>query len=442
MSKTRLNQLQTSLQQFMPPPPAPPRITGKLIRVTGLTLEVAGLQAPLGARCLVERGQAAPIEAEVVGFEAGRLFLMPIELVSDLVPGARVWQRQQAAHFPAGRALLGRVVDALGRPLDDQPLVTPEHVSLHTAPHNPLSRKPITEPLDVGVRAINGLLTLGQGQRVGLIAGTGVGKSVLLGMITRFTEAEIVVVGLIGERGREVGDFIRTNLGEQGLAKSVVVAAPADTSPLMRLQGALYATALAEYFRDQGHRVLLLMDSLTRYAQAQREIALAAGEPPVTKGYPPSVFTRIPQLVERAGNAGDSGGTLTAIYTLLAEGDDTQDPVVDAGRGVLDGHIVLSRALADSGHYPAIDVAASVSRLMVDITTPQHQQLARRFKQLYAAYETNQDMISLGMYRQGSDPLVDEAIRRREAMNAFLVQGIEERVSFDQSVQQLAQVLQ
>jgi len=442
MSKKPLKSLSDSLQRFSPPRPEPPRITGKLVRVTGLTLEVAGLQAPIGARCLVGRGDAPPIEAEVVGFESGRLFLMPIELVSDLVPGARVWQRQQVAHFPAGRALLGRVVDALGRPLDERPLDTAESVTLNPPAHNPLSRKPITDPLDVGVRAINGLLTLGQGQRVGLIAGTGVGKSVLLGMMTRFTEADIVVVGLIGERGREVGDFIRTNLGEQGLAKSVVVAAPADTSPLMRLQGALYATALAEYFRDRGYRVLLLMDSLTRYAQAQREIALATGEPPVTKGYPPSVFTRIPQLVERAGNAGSSGGTLTAIYTLLAEGDDTQDPVVDAGRGVLDGHIVLSRALADAGHYPAIDIAASVSRLMVDITTPQHQQLARRFKQLYSAYEANRDMISLGMYRQGSDPLVDEAIRRREAMNAYLVQGIEERVPFDHSVQQLAEVLQ
>lgn len=415
---------------------------GRLQRVTGLTLEVVGLQAPLGARCLVEHGET-PVEAEVVGFDKGVLYLMPVVGTVGLTPGARVWQRQEQARYPAGQALLGRIIDALGHPLDGgAPIFSQRTITLHADPINPLLRKPIDQPLDVGVRAINGLLTLGQGQRVGLIAGTGVGKSVLMGMMARFTTADVVVVGLIGERGREVNDFIRHNLGESGLKKSVVVAAPADAPPLMRLQGAQLASAIAEDFRDQGLNVLLLMDSLTRFAQAQREIALAVGEPPASKGYPPSVFTRIPQLVERAGNGEGGAGTLTAIYTVLAEGDDTNDPIVDAARGVLDGHIVLSRALAEMGHYPAIDIEKSVSRVMVDIVPEVHLQLARRFRQLYSAYEQNKDFITLGVYRRGSNPLVDEAIARHDRMMAYLAQGMHEQAHFDESVRQLGEVLQ
>ncbi len=415
---------------------------GRLQRVTGLTLEVVGLQAPLGARCLVEHGET-PVEAEVVGFDKGVLYLMPVVGTVGLTPGARVWQRQEQARYPAGQALLGRIIDALGHPLDGgAPIFSQRTITLYADPINPLLRKPIDQPLDVGVRAINGLLTLGQGQRVGLIAGTGVGKSVLMGMMARFTTADVVVVGLIGERGREVNDFIRHNLGESGLKKSVVVAAPADAPPLMRLQGAQLASAIAEDFRDQGLNVLLLMDSLTRFAQAQREIALAVGEPPASKGYPPSVFTRIPQLVERAGNGEGGAGTLTAIYTVLAEGDDTNDPIVDAARGVLDGHIVLSRALAEMGHYPAIDIEKSVSRVMVDIVPEVHLQLARRFRQLYSAYEQNKDFITLGVYRRGSNPLVDEAIARHDRMMAYLAQGMHEQAHFDESVRQLGEVLQ
>ncbi|HID00144.1 MAG TPA: FliI/YscN family ATPase, partial [Piscirickettsiaceae bacterium] len=336
-----------------------------------------------------------------------------------------------------------RVIDALGQPLDGgPPIVSHRTLTLHSEPINPLLRKPIERPLDVGVRAINGLLTLGQGQRVGLIAGTGVGKSVLMGMMARFTTADVVVVGLIGERGREVNDFIRHNLGEAGLQKSVVVAAPADAPPLMRLQGAQLASAIAEDFRDQGLNVLLLMDSLTRFAQAQREIALAVGEPPASKGYPPSVFTRIPQLVERAGNGEEGTGTLTAIYTVLAEGDDANDPIVDAARGVLDGHIVLSRHLAEAGHYPAINIEQSVSRVMVDIVSQAHMRQARRFRQLYSAYEQNRDFITLGVYRKGSNPLVDEAIARHDRMMAYLAQGMYEAVCFADSLRQLNEVLQ
>lgn len=437
---TRLIQHLNHLQL---PDPIGIRQYGTLVRVTGLMLEVEGLEVPLGARCLVASAEnTLPIEAEVVGFAEQRLFLMPVAQTMGLKPGARVWQRQHAAEYPSGKALLGRVIDALGEPLDGKgPLFSRTTVRLERAPLNPILRQPIETPLDVGIRAINGLLTLGQGQRVGLIAGTGVGKSVLLGMIARFTEAEVVVVGLIGERGREVNEFVRHNLGEEGLKKSIVIAAPADAPPLMRLQGAQLATALAEDFRDKGYKVLLLMDSLTRYAQAQREIALSIGEPPASKGYPPSVFTKIPQLVERAGNSDVPGGSLTAIYTVLAEGDDTQDPVVDAARGVLDGHIVLSRALAERGQYPAIDIEQSVSRVMVDIVPKQQLELTRQFRQLYSTYEENRDLITLGVYRRGSDPNIDRAIQKMPALRQFLQQDMHEQVDLSSSQRQLAEVV-
>ncbi|HEY9147116.1 MAG TPA: FliI/YscN family ATPase, partial [Thiobacillus sp.] len=307
---------------------------------------------------------------------------------------------------------------------------------------NPLGRAPISEVLDTGVRAINALLTVGRGQRMGLFAGSGVGKSVLLGMMARYTSADVIVVGLIGERGREVKEFIEQILGEEGLTRAVVVAAPADTPPLMRLQGAAYATSIAEHFRDQGKNVLLIMDSLTRYAMAQREIALAIGEPPATKGYPPSVFAKLPALVERAGNGKPGGGSITAFYTVLTEGDDQQDPIADAARAILDGHIVLDRSLAESGHYPAINIEQSISRAMHSITTLEQQQLARRLKKLYSRYERSRDLINVGAYAAGTDPLLDEAIRLQSGMEAFLQQAIHERSGVQESLTELAALFQ
>jgi flagellum-specific ATP synthase len=330
------------------------------------------------------------------------------------------------------------VLDAAGRPLDNHgPVHTDTLRPLQSRPTNPMSRAPITQALDVGVRAINSLLTVGRGQRMGLFAGSGVGKSVLLGMMARYTEAEVIVVGLIGERGREVKEFIEQILGEEGMRRSVVVAAPADVSPLMRLQGAAYATSIAEYFRDQGKQVLLIMDSLTRYAMAQREIALAVGEPPVTRGYPPSVFARLPQLVERAGNGIVGGGSITAFYTVLAEGDDQQDPIADSARAILDGHIVLSRTLADAGHYPAIDIEQSISRAMVNLITPQHLDAIRRFKQLYSRYQRSRDLISVGAYAHGSDPLLDQAIVQHPYFEKFLQQDLSQRAAYETSAADL-----
>ncbi|MGL5326798.1 MAG: FliI/YscN family ATPase, partial [Aeromonas sp.] len=305
---------------------------------------------------------------------------------------------------------------------------------------NPLSRRPIHQPMDVGVRAINAVLTVGQGQRMGLFAGSGVGKSVLLGMMTRGSVADVVVVGLIGERGREVKEFIEDILGEEGRARSVVVAAPADASPLMRLKGCETALAIAEYFRDQGLNVLLLMDSLTRYAQAQREIALAVGEPPATKGYPPSVFAKLPALVERAGNGSDGQGSITAFFTVLTEGDDLQDPIADAARAILDGHIVLSRELADAGHYPAIDIEKSISRVMPMVTSPEHMDLARTLKQFYSLYQQNRDLITIGAYSQGSDPRIDRAIIQKPYLDQFLQQGMREVIHYDDGLQALQMV--
>nr|WP_034607278.1 flagellar protein export ATPase FliI [Chitinimonas koreensis] len=433
---------------------------GRLTRVAGLVLEAVGIKLPVGASCHIVLPDHHSIEAEVVGFNGERLFLMPIAEVYGLEPGAWVvayedhGERQPRLEEPrpprrrvedrgrqvaVGPHLLGRVLDGLGRPLDKLgPLRTESHVPLFSRPFNPLDRVPVHDVLDVGVRAINAMLTVGRGQRLGLFAGSGVGKSVLLGMMARYTTADVVVVGLIGERGREVKDFIENILGEEGLRRSVVVAAPADTPPLLRLHGAAYATAIAEHFRDQGANVLLIMDSLTRYAMAQREIALAIGEPPATKGYPPSVFAKLPGLVERAGNGREGGGSITAFYTVLSEGDDQQDPIADSARAILDGHIVLSRQLADAGHYPAIDIEQSISRVMTDIIAPQEYDLVRRFKQLYSRYQRARDLINVGAYVRGSDPLLDEAIVRMPAMEAFLQQGIFERERYEGARMKLA----
>ncbi|WP_153109248.1 flagellar protein export ATPase FliI [Propionivibrio limicola] len=437
---------------------APLLPSGHLTRINGLVMEAAGLKLPLGSSCRILPAGGTPVEAEVVGFNGERLFLMPIEDVYGLSPGAKVMALEtpappprlgrtltpkrravdRAKVLPVGHALLGRVIDAAGRPLDRHgPIVAEELRPIQGRPVNPMSRAPIDHTLDVGVRCINSLLTVGRGQRMGLFAGSGVGKSVLLGMMARYTEAEIIVVGLIGERGREVKEFIEQILGEEGLRRSVVVAAPADVSPLMRLQGTAYATAIAEYFRDQGHHVLLIMDSLTRYAMAQREIALAIGEPPVTRGYPPSVFARLPQLVERAGNGADDGGSITAFYTVLAEGDDQQDPIADSARAILDGHIVLSRSLADAGHYPAIDIEQSISRAMVSLVTPEHLDKIRHFKQMYSRYQRSRDLISVGAYAAGSDPMLDQAIKLFPSFEKFLQQSISECSDFDNSLGRL-----
>ena len=437
----------------------PMQVSGRVTRVAGLVMEAVGLRLAVGSACTVPLPNGARIEAEVVGFDNDRLFLMPQSDVEGVVPGTRVFPIEvvqslprpgsvahprrrpsdRGRHLPVGDELLGRVLDGAGRPLDNLgPIHTSHAAPLNVRAANPLSRAPIVDVLDVGVRAINSMLTVGRGQRMGLFAGSGVGKSVLLGMMARYTTADVIVVGLIGERGREVKEFIEQILGAEGMSRAVVVAAPADTPPLMRLQGAAYTTAIAEHFRDQGKHVLMIMDSLTRYAMAQREIALAIGEPPATKGYPPSVFAKLPALVERAGNGRDGSGSITAFYTVLTEGDDQQDPIADAARAILDGHIVLDRKLAESGHYPAIDVEQSISRAMHSITTPEHQQLTRRLKQLYSRYQRNRDLISVGAYSPGSDPLLDEAIRLNSGIEHFLQQGIKERADITQSMTALS----
>jgi flagellum-specific ATP synthase len=420
--------------------------SGKIVRATGLVLEAVGLHVPLGGACRIELPtEGGFAEAEVVGFAGDKSFLMPLAELGGLTPGARVFamdNNRTARCFPLGPSLLGRVLDGNGRPLDGRPLPEEEtRAPLATGTLNPLSRAPIDTPIDVGVRAINALLSVGRGQRMGLFAGSGVGKSVLLGMMARYTAADIIVVGLIGERGREVQEFVSHILGEEGLARAVVVAAPADNSPLLRLQGAAYATRLAEDFRDRGNHVLLIMDSLTRYAMAQREIALAIGEPPATKGYPPSVFAKLPALVEKAGNGQGGNGSITAFYTVLTEGDDQQDPIADSARAILDGHIVLSRALAEAGHYPAIDVEASISRVMTSIVPPAQVKRAQLFKQLFSRYQRSRDLIGVGAYSPGYDPQLDQAVRLYPVLETFLKQDLKESAPFADSTAALNTVL-
>jgi flagellum-specific ATP synthase len=440
----------------------PLEIAGRIVKLTGLVMEAVGIKLPIGSACFVPLSEGHRVEAEVVGFDGERMLLMPQSSVDGVVPGAKVFALEvaeslpkphhgqpprrrvtdRARHLPVGNELLGRVLDGAGNPLDSLgPIRATQSAALSSRPMNPLMRAPIEDVLDVGVRAINSMLTVGRGQRMGLFAGSGVGKSVLLGMMARYTTADVIVVGLIGERGREVQEFIEQILGPDGLARSVVVAAPADASALMRLQGANYATTIAENFRDQGKNVLLIMDSLTRYAMAQREIALAIGEPPATKGYPPSVFAKLPALVERTGNGLRGEGSITAFYTVLTEGDDQQDPIADAARAILDGHIVLSRSLAESGHYPAIDIEQSISRAMHNITSPAHQKLAQKLKQLNSRYMRSIDLINVGAYEAGSDPLLDLAIARHEIIEQFLQQDVSQRADWDESIHFLAGVL-
>ncbi len=422
--------------------PILPSATGRLTRMVGLTLEAVGINTSVGQNCLVVNPNGLETEAEVVGFHNDITYLMPVQRVEGLQPGAKVVPVDRRSALVIGEHLCGRVLNGIGRPLDGKgPVDSLKRSDFKIRQINPLHRHPIDAPLDVGIRAINALLTVGKGQRIGLFAGSGVGKSVLMGMMTRFTSADIVVVGLIGERGREVKEFIDQILGPEGLKKAVVVASPADDAPLMRLRAAQLATRIAEFFRDQGKNVLLLMDSLTRYAQAQREISLSIGEPPATKGYPPSVFSKIPELVERAGNGEDGGGSITAFYTVLTEGDDLQDPIADAARAILDGHIVLSRNLAEEGIYPAIDVEASISRVMPNVVDEQHLASAVQFKRLVANYRSNKDLVTIGAYTKGSDPLLDEAIDKYPSLMDFVAQKMSEGSTMSKSRAELAKVL-
>ncbi|MBK9443367.1 MAG: flagellar protein export ATPase FliI [Comamonadaceae bacterium] len=437
-------------------------VRGTLTRLTGLVLEAVGIRVPVGSQCWVTMKSQTPVLAEVVGFSNDRAFLMPAGDVHGLSSGAsvepapayvavpRLGDRRQAERtfgqgvlrLPLGDGLLGRVVDAHGAPMDYKgPILNVASVPMDRKPINAMDRAPVRQPMDTGIRAINALLTVGRGQRIGLFSGSGVGKSVLLGMMARYTEADVIVVGLIGERGREVKEFIEDILGDEGRARSVVVAAPADAPPLLRMQGAAYATAVAESFRDKGKHVLLLMDSLTRYAMAQREIALAIGEPPATKGYPPSCFAKLPQLVERSGNGLNGVGSITAFYTVLSEGDDQQDPIADAARAILDGHIVLSRALAESGHYPAIDIEQSASRVMHNVVSREHFELARNFRAVYSRYEKGRDLVQLGAYVGGTDKFLDQAIELHEPMMQFLQQDMFEPANLSNSVRNMGAAL-
>jgi len=411
--------------------PGEPRRSGTLVRSVGLRLEARGLLAPLGACCEVRDPNGATVEAEVVGFHDQTIFLMPFTEPQGIGPGATVRVLSLSSSVCLGPQLLGRIIDGRGAPLDGKPAPEcHEILSLQGRPINPMERGPITDVLDVGVKAINGMLTIGAGQRIGLIAGSGVGKSVLLGMLTRFTEADVVVIGLIGERGREVQAFIEESLGAEGLAKSVLVAAPANVSPVLRLKATHMTHVIAEYFRDQGKRVLMLVDSLTRVAHAQREIGLAVGEPPTAKGYPPSVFALLPNLIERAGVGRHGIGSITAIYTVLAEGDDANDPIVDVCRASLDGQVMLSRKLADQAHYPAIDLNGSISRLMPALLDPDGLKRANRMRRLWSLFQQNQDLIQVGAYVAGSNPELDQAIQLRPALESFLRQDMHEGVNY------------
>jgi len=415
---------------------------GILHRAVGLSLEATGCALPLGGLCRIEVANQGWVHAEVVGFSGERTWLMPVAQLQGLLPGARVVPMAATDGVAVGQALLGRVIDSHGAALDNQGAINHEaSVPLNSLPINPLVRQPITCPLDVGVRAINALLPIGRGQRVGLFAGSGVGKSTLLGMMTRNTCADVIVVGLIGERGREVRDFVENTLGAEGLQRAVVVAAPADRPPLARLHAAWRATAIAEWFRDKGKHVLLLMDSLTRFAQAQREIGLAVGEPPTTRGYPPSVFARLPALVERAGNGGVGRGSITAFYTVLTEGDDPNDPIADAARAILDGHILLSRRIADNGIYPAIDIEASISRLVHDITDPHWREHIASLRRLLSAYSANRDLMAIGAYQPGTDPLTDQAIRLWPEIEQFLAQDMTHQANLNDSRRALERLL-
>lgn len=406
---------------------------GKVVDITGIIVRSAGIRASVGDPCVIYTDDGIPKDAEVVGFKDDFALLMVIGDLKGIKPGNRVKTFFENRFIKVSDALVGRVVNDRLEPLDDKGRIEGEEYPLYSPPPHPMKRKRISTPIDLGIRAINGLLTCGKGQRIGIMAGAGVGKSVLMGMIARFTEAPITVVALIGERGREVREFIEKDLGEEGLRKSIVVVATADQPPLSKIRAAYVATAIAEYFRAKGMDVLLLMDSLTRVAMAQREIGLAIGEPPTTKGYTPSVFAMLPKLLERAGTS-EGNGSITGIYTVLVEGDDLSDPVSDSARAILDGHIVLSRELAMENHYPAIDILASISRLMNDIVDKEHKMVANKFIEVYSIYKKNEDLIKLGLYKQGSDPKIDYALSLIDKMNVYLKQDINEKRDMADSI--------
>jgi len=404
-------------------------------------IEANGPASRIGAICDIHpMGNQPAIRAEIQGFRGNRVLLMPLEEIRGIGPGSLVVARNERATIAVGDDLLGRVIDGLGNPIDGKgPIPSKSAYPIYGNPINPLERKRINQPLDIGIRAINGLLSVGCGQRMGIFSGSGVGKSVLMGMIARNTSADVNVIALIGERGRELNDFIEKELGPQGLRRSVVVVATSDHLPLIRMRGAFIATAVAEYFRDQGMHVNLMMDSVTRFAMAQREIGLALGEPPTTKGYTPSVFTLLPKLLERAGTSSNYG-TITGLYTVLVEGDDLDEPIADAVRSILDGHIVLSRDLAMQNHYPAIDVMKSISRVMVDITTESQQKAAGMIKSILATHKKAEDLINIGAYVKGSNPKIDQVIDMLDDINAYLCQGIDEQVSYDEGLQLLMEL--
>src|SRR4051812_2313300 len=411
-------------------------LTGTVAQTVGMTVSVADFPAPVGAVVRIERDGGSASDGEVVGFRDGHTLVYLLSATTGVRRGNRVRMRRSTRSLKVGPALLGRVIDAHGRCIDGraQPML-PHRVQLDRQPPLATERPRIRKPLATGVHAIDTLLTCGRGQRLGIFSGSGVGKSVVLGMMGRNTNADVIVTGLVGERGREVNDFIERDLGRSGLSRSVIVVATSDEAALNRVHAAATATAVAEYFRDQGKHVLLLIDSVTRYAMAQREIGLAAGEPPATRGYPPSMFALLPRLVERAGQT--RAGSITAFYTVLVEGDDENEPVADTMRGLLDGHVWLSRKLAGRGHYPAIDILSSISRLMKDITTPEHQAAALTLRQLLAAYAENEDLLSIGAYRKGSNRIVDVAVEMREAIDGLLRQAVDTSVPFEKSVEKL-----
>jgi len=415
--------------------PAPLQATGRVTKVAGTSIEVEGLRASIGSQCSICCSRSSNnVDAEVIGFSDTRLFLMPYKSVDGLAPGCKVLPRSSNTQGRLTESLVGRVIDGFGEPLDGG-LLPPYHqfANLDGRPVNPMQRPPITGILETGIKAVDTCLTVGRGQRLGLIAGSGVGKSVLLGMLTRNTRADVVVIGLIGERGREVQEFITHTLGRRGLQKSVVIAAPANASPLERIRAAKLTHLVAEYFRDRGNDVLMLFDSLTRVAHAQREIGLAVGEPPTTKGYPPSVFSLLPNLIERPGMGIDGVGSITSFYTVLAEGDDRSDPIVDIARASLDGQVMLSRALADKAHYPAIDLTGSVSRVANNLLDPDRMRLAQRLRRLWALYGEKEDLIQIGAYEAKSSAEVDEAIRVQPLLSVFLRQQEDERFGYEDS---------
>ncbi len=404
----------------------PMKVYGRVVEITGIIIHATGVKASIGESCRLFSESGTSLDAEVVGFRNGLVLLMALGDLSGIRPGSRVLPIGKKVSVRVSPFLKGRVIDDRGLPIDGKAPVRGSDYHLHTSMPHPLRRQRISEPIDLGIRSINGLLTCGKGQRIGIMAGSGVGKSVLLGMMARYTEASINVIALIGERGREVREFIEKDLGKEGIGKSIVLVSTSEQPPITKVRGALAATAIAEYFRDRGENVLLLMDSLTRVAQAQREIGLAVGEPPTSKGYTPSVFALLPKLLERVGTS-EKNGSITGIYTVLVEGDDLSDPVADAARAILDGHIVLSRELAMENHYPAIDVLQSISRIMPDIADRRHKEYASRFIEILSIFKKYEDMISLGAYKEGSNPKVDEAMRMIEKLRGYLRQGMDER---------------